>query len=81
MKNDTKDLLTLIVMIFSSLVIIMTAGVITAKYQNKEVDCQRILSFGTSGWHPDIPRDVISECIRQRNENDRRAPTSSISRT
>lgn len=81
MKNDTKNLLTLIVMVVSSLVIIMTAGVITAKYQNKEVDCQRILSFGTSGWHPDIPREVISECIRQRNENDRRTSISDNVRT
>lgn len=81
MNTKTKDLLTLIVMVFSSLVIIMTAGVVTAKYQNREVNCHKILSFGTSGWHPDIPREVINECIRQRNENDRRTPTSGTSRT
>lgn len=80
MKTSTKDFLTLIVMVFSSLVIIMTVAMVTVKYQNNEINCDRILSFGTSGWHPDIPRNVINECIRQRNENDRRTPTRGISR-
>ena len=26
--------------------------------------CRKILQYGTSGWHPDIPRRDINECIK-----------------
>ena len=36
-----------------------------------EPNCHVVLGFGTSGWHPDIPRATIDYCIKQRN-NDKR---------
>jgi hypothetical protein len=35
----------------------------------KEPNCNVVLGFGTSGWHPDIPRATIDYCIKQRNND------------
>lgn len=34
----------------------------------REYNCDYILQFGSSGWHPDIPHEVINQCIKMKRE-------------